>query len=120
MKQILDGTLAIDGLMEFPNSADINAWKTWKQCKNNRGDLLPYFFDPNSNLLNESLIRTLLGEIMIGIDNTDKWEQVMGLKVMRDRFPFNGQVKLNHMSLTFFFMCCYSEIGSWLPPTKEI
>ena len=103
--------------MKFPDSSNIEAWKNYKQCKDNRGDLLPYYFDPNSNLMNESVIRTLLGELMIGINNMEKWKEVMGLRVMRNEFPINGQVKMNHMSLTFFIMCKYSEIGSWLPTT---
>ena len=91
--------------MKFPDSSNIEAWKNSEQCKDNRGDLLPYYFDPDSNLRNESIIRTLLGELMIGIDNTEKWKDVMGL--LYGMFSFDGQkgqVKMTHKSLMFPFI----------------
>ena len=77
--------------MKLSESSNIDAWKNSKQCKINRGYLLPHYFDTNSNLMNESLIRTMLGEIMIGIDNMDKWKQIMGLAVKRIRLPGRSQ-----------------------------
>ena len=78
--------------MKLQESSNIDAWKNSEQCKQNRGYLLPHYFDAGSELMNESLISTMLGEVMIGIDNMDKWEQVMGLTVKRVKFPFDGQV----------------------------
>ena len=84
MKEALDGgRYDPGGIMKFPDSSIIDEWKNAEKCKDNRGDLLPYFFDPNSNIMNETVIRTLLGENMIGIDNMEKWKEVMGLKIMR-------------------------------------
>ena len=93
MKEALHGPQRLPGgIMKLSESSNIDAWKNSKQCKINRGYLLPHYFDTNSNLMNESLIRTMLGEIMIGINNMDKWKHVMGLTVKRFKFPVNGQV----------------------------
>ena len=67
-----------------------------EQCRINRGYLLPHYFDAKSDLMNESLIRDMLGEIMIGIDNMDKWKQVMGLTVKRIRRPGRNQTSQVH------------------------
>ena len=122
MTEALDGgRFDPGGIMKFPHSSNIEAWRNAEQCKDNRGDLVPYYFDPNSNLMNESLIRTLLGEIMIGIDNSEKWKDVMGLKVKRIDFPFKGQVIMTHKSLTFPFIICFNMQGlllGWHPPKR--
>ena len=99
MTEALDGTRwGSGGIMKFPQSSNIESWKNAEQCKNNRGHMLPYYFDPNSNLMNESVIRTLLGEIMIGNDKTGKLEEVMGLKKERRNLPINSQVMISHKS----------------------
>ena len=82
--------------MKLHGSSNIDAWKNSKQCKINRGYLLPHYFDAKSDLMNESLIRDMLGEIMIGIDNMDKWKQVMGLTVKRIRRPGRNQTSQVH------------------------
>ena len=82
--------------MKLQESSNIDAWKNSEQCKQNRGYLLPHYFDAGSELMNESLISTMLGEVMIGIDNMDKWEQVMGLRVKKVKLPGDqtGQVNI--------------------------
>ena len=77
--------------MKLPVLSNIDAWKNSKQCKINRGYLIPHYFDAKSDLMNESLIRTMLGEIMIGIDNLNKWEKVMGLTAKRVKLPGRNQ-----------------------------
>ena len=77
--------------MKLPVLSNIDAWKNSKQCKINRGYLLPHYFDAKSDLMNESLISRMLGEIMIGIDNLNKWEKVMGLTVERVKLPGRNQ-----------------------------
>ena len=122
MTEALDGTRwGSGGIMKFPQSSNIESWKNAEQCKNNRGHMLPYYFDPNSNLMNESVIRTLLGEIMIGNDKTGKLEEVMGLKKERRNLPINSQVMISHKS----FMLPYAEFVimqtirlGWHPPKR--
>ena len=125
MKQIFEGKEAAPGgIMKFPEPASIEEWKNYKYCRDNRYNLLPYYFDPNSKLRNESVIKTLLGEIMIGINNTDELEQVLGLRVARIYSPFIGQVDVSHHTLLHFHLtfCYYIQrlhLGWHLPLRYE-
>ena len=92
MKETLDGPRGLPGgIMKFHESSNIDVWKNYEKCKVNRGYLLPHYFDAKSDLMNESLIRNMLGEIMIGIDNLNTWEKVMGLTAERVKLPGRNQ-----------------------------
>ena len=88
MKHALDGRFD-DGIMKFPHSSNSATWKNDQDCKDRRGDLLPYYFDPNTSLKNESVIRNLIGEVMLGINNGEKWKQVTGREFQKIKL---GQV----------------------------
>ena len=85
---------------KYEKSVKPDSWEDDYLCMAHAKILLPYYFSPNADIQNDSVVYDLFGKIMAGIDNREEWKQEMGLKIdsidfgdgIEEMLDFNSRV----------------------------
>ena len=70
--------------------------------------LLPYYFSPNGDIMNESIIRDHFTKLMAGINNDEAWKSLMGIRFsQRPKFQFHRLRNNVWMILSKYYVIYY-------------